>query len=254
MIPGGSIVPAQVHAAVGERVRRQPARLGRVRVEAPGGERAKSPTHAGGFGRFLGPGHSAHQHAVPEGPAHARVRQGSDRGVPSCPPDEVVGALLFDFDAPRRLALPDRLQAVSSITAEPVLVSLGVWMNWVRSASMSSRFGPRRFPRVLAKLSSTASPRRDRGTPAVTPTPSPRSRTPRVATDASPRDVTRATTQVDAPAPRRQALEPQQLPHGHDPSIRRCGRHPRAHALQRSVTQRDFLQFPNFNVASTASP
>lgn len=37
---------------------------------------------------------------------------------------------------------------------------------------------------------------------------------------------------VDAPAPRREAVEPQQLPDGHDPGPRRRRRHPRAHPLQ----------------------
>ena len=37
---------------------------------------------------------------------------------------------------------------------------------------------------------------------------------------------------VDPPASRRQAVEPEQLPHGHDPGPGRCGGHPGAHSVQ----------------------
>ena len=37
---------------------------------------------------------------------------------------------------------------------------------------------------------------------------------------------------VDSPAPRRKAVEPEQLPHGHDPGPRRGGGHPGTHPLQ----------------------
>ena len=37
---------------------------------------------------------------------------------------------------------------------------------------------------------------------------------------------------VDPPAPRRQAVEPEQLPHRHDPGAGRGRGHPRTHALQ----------------------
>ena len=154
MIPGGSTrlvrgaVPAQVHAAVGVGICGQPARLGRVRAQAPGGQRAESPTHARGPGRLLGSRNSQNQHAVPERSAYISVRQG--------------------------LALPHGLQAVSSIKAEPVLAR---GRRPVVFASMSSWVGPRRgrVPRVLVAACRSRVRR-------VTPTPSPRSRTPRETT------------------------------------------------------------------------
>lgn len=86
----------QVRVAVGERVHRLAARVGRVRSQAAGGERAEPAADARGPRGQLGSRHPAHQHAVPEGPAHARVRQG--------------------------LARAHRIQAVPGAQAEPVLV------------------------------------------------------------------------------------------------------------------------------------
>ena len=40
---------------------------------------------------------------------------------------------------------------------------------------------------------------------------------------------------VDPPAARRQTVEPEQLPNGHDPGTRWCRRNPRAYALQRNI-------------------
>mmetsp|Transcript_51036 Transcript_51036/g.169039 ORF Transcript_51036/g.169039 Transcript_51036/m.169039 type:complete len:231 (+) Transcript_51036:4205-4897(+) len=117
---------------MGVRVRRLAARLGRVRAQAAGGQRAEPAADARGPRGLVGPRHPAHQHALPEGPAHARVRQG--------------------------LARPHPIQGVPDHAAEPVL--------------------------------------------------------------------------VDAPAARRQAVEPKQLPDGHDPVARRRRGDPRAHALQ----------------------
>ena len=37
---------------------------------------------------------------------------------------------------------------------------------------------------------------------------------------------------VDTPAPRRQAVEPEQLPHRHDPGAWRSGGYPRTHPVQ----------------------
>lgn len=40
---------------------------------------------------------------------------------------------------------------------------------------------------------------------------------------------------VDPPEARRKTVEPEQLPHRHDPGSGRCGRHPGAHTLQRHL-------------------
>ena len=117
---------------MGGGVHRLAARVGRICAEAPGGAGAEPPADAGGPGGFVGPRHPAHQHAVPEGPPHAGVRQG--------------------------LACAHRLQVVPGHAHQPVL--------------------------------------------------------------------------VDAPAPRRQAVEPEQLPHRRHPGVGRRGGHPGAHAVQ----------------------
>jgi len=72
------------------------AGVGGVCAEEAGGERAEQEADAGGSGGQLGPGHSAHQHALPEGSPRAGVRQG--------------------------LAGAHRLQAVPDLEAESVLV------------------------------------------------------------------------------------------------------------------------------------
>ena len=88
--------PVPLHPALGGGVHRLAARVGRVRAEAAGGAGAEPPVNAGGFGGLLGPRHSAHQHFVPEGPAHARLRQ--------------------------RMARAHALQGALPVAAEPVLV------------------------------------------------------------------------------------------------------------------------------------
>mmetsp|Transcript_13659 Transcript_13659/g.18094 ORF Transcript_13659/g.18094 Transcript_13659/m.18094 type:complete len:266 (+) Transcript_13659:4972-5769(+) len=132
--PGHS-QPLPLHPAVGKRVRRLPESLGRIRAQAAGGERAEPAAHPRGSRGLVGPGYSADQHAVPERPAHARLRQG--------------------------VAHAHGVQAVYAYAPEPLL--------------------------------------------------------------------------VDPPTPRRQAVEPEQLPHGHDPGAWRRGGHPGAHALQGHV-------------------
>mmetsp|Transcript_10158 Transcript_10158/g.30033 ORF Transcript_10158/g.30033 Transcript_10158/m.30033 type:complete len:262 (-) Transcript_10158:2381-3166(-) len=109
--------------------------MGRVRAQEAGGDRAEPAPDTRGPRGLVGPRHPAHQHPVPEGPAHAGLRQG--------------------------LAHAPGIQAVPAHEEQHLL--------------------------------------------------------------------------VDAPAPRRQAVEPQQLPHRHDPGSRRRGGHPRAHPVQGHV-------------------
>ena len=73
--------------AVGERVYRLAASVGGVRPEATGSERAEPSPDPGGPGGQLGSWHTQDQHTVPEGPAHAGLRQGMEgahrvQGIP----------------------------------------------------------------------------------------------------------------------------------------------------------------------------
>ena len=103
--------PLPVHVALGVRVCGLAARVGRVRAQAAGGERAEPTAHARRSGGLVGSGHPAHQHALPKRPAHARVRQGvarahSVQGVPDHAPEPV----LVDASAARRQAVePEQL-------------------------------------------------------------------------------------------------------------------------------------------------
>mmetsp|Transcript_9140 Transcript_9140/g.25471 ORF Transcript_9140/g.25471 Transcript_9140/m.25471 type:complete len:213 (-) Transcript_9140:2208-2846(-) len=109
--------------------------MGRVRAETAGGSGAEQAADARRSRRFVGSRHPPHQHPVPKGQAHPRVRQG--------------------------LARANALQGALPAAPEPVL--------------------------------------------------------------------------VDASKARRQAVEPEQLPHRRHPSSRRRGRYLGAHAVQRDV-------------------
>lgn len=63
----------------GGRVRRLATRVVRVRLKARGSRGAEPAADAGGPRGLVGPRHPAREHAVPQGPAHARLRQGLAR-------------------------------------------------------------------------------------------------------------------------------------------------------------------------------
>ena len=102
--PDPDAVP--VHPALGGRVRRLAARLGRVRAQARRGAGAEPAPDARGPRGLVGPRHPAHQHAVPEGPPHAGLRQGLARAV-AVPraPGRARQPVLVDARAPRRQAV-----------------------------------------------------------------------------------------------------------------------------------------------------
>lgn len=91
--------PVPLHPAVGVGVHRFAEGVGGVRVEEAGGERAEQEVDVGGSGGFVGQGHPEDQHAVPEGPAHAGVRQGVEDpdGVQAVPGESFENGKLHFF-------------------------------------------------------------------------------------------------------------------------------------------------------------